>query len=102
MSKAFTQLMAEHRRICILRVLAAPDSGGTANDSILTTVVNDRGVVSTRDQIKTALHWLAEQGLITLNCFDNGLCVVTITQRGLDVAAGRATVPGVHRPAPEA
>ena len=43
--------------------------------------------------------WLEEQGLVS--CEDlGGIIVVKITQRGLDVAEGRAVIPGVKRPGP--
>jgi len=100
MSEAYNQLMAEHRRLSILRVLANPDTGGKINDSILHSIVVDAGIVSSRDQIKTALAWLKEQDLVSLSCLSTGTCVATITQRGLDVATGNIIVPGVQRPAP--
>jgi len=101
MSEAYIQLMAEHRRISILRALASPESGGRVNDSILhSIVVNDAGVPSSRDQIRTALTWLKDQGLVTLSNLSSGTFVAAITQAGLDVAQGNATVPGVQRPSP--
>lgn len=102
MSEAYLQLMAEHRRLSILRALSSPESGGKANDSILHSIVCSVGIPSSRDQIKTALTWLKDQGLITLNSLESGTFVAAITQSGLDVAAGNATVPGVQRPAPGA
>lgn len=100
MSEAFQQVMHEHRRISILRVLASDGSGGECNDSILHSEVVRAGVRSSRDQVRTALFWLQEQGLITLRTLDSGTIVATITQRGLDVAHGNTTVPGVQRPSP--
>lgn len=100
MSEAYKQLMSEHRRLSILRSLASPDSGGKANDSILHTIVVNAGIASSRDQIKTALAWLKDQDLVVLDCLETGTCVAAITQRGLDVAAGHTTVPGVQRPSP--
>jgi predicted transcriptional regulator len=100
MSDAYNQLMSEHRRLSILRILASPNSGGRVNDSILHSIVVDAGIVSSRDQIKTALSWLKEQDLVVLNCLETGTCVAAITQRGLDVATGNTTVPGVQRPSP--
>lgn len=100
MSDAFNQLMAEHRRLSILRALASPKSGGESNDSILQSITNDFGVRSSRDQIKTALTWLEEQDLVVLRKLESGTFVATIRQRGIDVASGLLTVPGVQRPAP--
>ncbi|MDA8428925.1 MAG: ArsR family transcriptional regulator [Geobacteraceae bacterium] len=103
MSDAYNQLMAEHRRLAILRFLAHPKTNGTSNDSILqTVVVREAGIASSRDQIKTALTWLEEQDLVSLSILESGTFVATIRQRGFDVAAGLLTVPGVQRPAPGA
>jgi hypothetical protein len=47
--------------------------------------------------VKTELHWLAEQAADTLN--DVGpVLVASLTERGQDIAAGRARVPGIKRP----
>lgn len=100
MSEAFKRLMAEHRRLAILRFLADPRSGGECNDSILQSIVVGAGVASSRDQIRTALTWLEEQDLVTLRMLESGTMVTSICQRGMDVAAGLLTVPGVQRPSP--
>lgn len=94
MSAVFTA----HLRLSLLRTLAGAP-GYRANSSILHSVTSEFGLVASRDQIKTELAWLAEQGLV-----DNqdlmGLTVATLTERGLDVAEGRAMAPGVQRPSP--
>ncbi len=41
------------------------------------------------------IAWLEEQGLLRTNQFAS-----LMTERGVDVALGRATVPGVKHPAP--
>lgn len=94
----FGELLTEERRLVILRVL---DSAGPSNDSVLTTGVAHVGVPSSRDQVRTAMRWLEEQGLLTIEALDDGRVLkAAITERGLDVAAGRARVPGVKRPTP--
>lgn len=100
MTKPFDQLMTEHRRLAILRALANPDSAGRINDSILHTIVTGVGIASSRDQVRTAIGWLKEQGLVTVTPLDTGTLVAAITQAGCDVACGNATVIGVQRPAP--
>lgn len=93
-------ILTDHLRLTLLRVLAeAP--GYRANSSILHGVAIEFGLATSRDRIKTELEWLREQGLVTTD--DLGALVVgQITDRGLDVAQGRAVVPGVQRPAPGA
>jgi hypothetical protein len=44
-----------------------------------------------RDQIKSELRWLEEQGLVTVEDIETVL-VARLTERGADVAAGRAIV----------
>jgi hypothetical protein len=94
----FAEQVAEDRRLVILRLLdQAP--GCAANDSILHAGLDSVGHRCSRDQVKTDLAWLAEQGLIRVERLD-GIVIAALTDRGLDVQAGRATVPGVKRPSP--
>jgi hypothetical protein len=50
--------------------------------------------------VRSEIAWLAEQGLATSDELPGGLLVATLTERGSDVASGRASVPGVQRPNP--
>jgi hypothetical protein len=59
-----------------------------------------RGVAASADQVRGDLAWLEEQGLVAVRSVEN-LTLAKATVRGLDVATGRATVPGVARPLPE-
>lgn len=90
------QMLEEHQRLVMLRSLI--DAGGSLNDSIFQDCL-DRyapGRVS-RDQVKTHMSWLAEQGLVTIE--NLGSCMVAnLTGRGQDVAEGRSSVPGVKKP----
>ena len=84
------------RRLTILRFLEAVPQY-TSNVSVLTDVCNRHGVISTRDQVTTELHWLAEQGFVALTG-DDGFLVVVATGRGVEIAMGRATHPDIKRP----
>lgn len=87
-----------HLRLMILRALVdAP--GCVANASILKSVSQSLGLPATRDQIHTAISWLAEQGLVDRTEVGT-LVVACLTERGQDVAEGRARVDGVARPTP--
>ena len=88
----------EHLRLTLLRALTGAP-GYKANSSILHSVACEFGLDATRDQIKTELAWLAEQGLLKTADI-GGLVVASLTDRGLDVAEGRAMAPGVQRPSP--
>lgn len=97
---SYIEHLMEHARLSILRHLAAAPSY-SANDSLLFDLLIQLGVSVTRDQVRSCIVWLAEQGMIE-NKEIATVMVPTITQRGIDVAAGRAIVPGVRRPSPGA
>ncbi|MDH2927341.1 hypothetical protein FW755_03260 [Lonepinella koalarum] len=95
----------EDQRLVILRSLV--DCGYDANESILNDCLGLYGHDISRDLVKNHLHWLEEQGLVTLTHIttlatpqNHDFLVASITQRGLDVAQGRAMVNGVKRPSP--
>jgi Fe2+ or Zn2+ uptake regulation protein len=97
---SLSDVFTADRRLVILRLLEqAP--GYAANDSILHSGLEHVGHRCSRDQVRTDLAWLAEQGLVEVEMLPGAKIVVaTIVARGLDVANGRATVPGVKRPSP--
>jgi len=88
-----------HRRLAILAHLAHCDEY-RSNTDILSDICNDLGITTSRDQLNTTLAWLAEQALVTLAPCGSSITLVTATLRGVDVALGRARVPGVQRPQP--
>lgn len=97
----FSTIYEEHRRLIILRSLENPKIGPSCNDSILQTICTaEFGCRSSRDQIKSAVTWLEEQGLVKNKVQESGTYIVTITQRGAEVATGILTAPGVKRPSP--
>lgn len=86
-----------HVRLAVLRTLVeAPTSA--ANDSVLATAMGELGLPVTRDQLRTQLGWLQEQGLVKLNRPVDSLIVVQLRERGVEVALGRAFVDGIQRP----
>lgn len=97
--KTFAQLQAEHRRLSTLHFLdAAP--GMALNAPLIRSALESVAVLASLDQVEADLAWLAEQLLVTLERVGN-VTVATITERGRDVAAQRASVPGVARALPE-
>ncbi len=94
----YQEVVAAHLRITILRLLLEqPDYA--LNESVLLDAVAAFGFAPSRDNLRAELAWLREQGLVALSGVPH--CqVATLTQRGEDVAACRATVPGVKRPRP--
>lgn len=93
----FEEFLRHDMRLVLLRVLAQMPAY-RSNSSILAGMLDRFGHAVTRDQVKTEMGWLAEQGLVQV--VDAGdVSVGTLTERGQDVAAGRAVVHGVTRPA---
>lgn len=90
-------LLASDRRLVLLRSLT--ECGNSANESVLQTCLEAYGHRMSRDAVQTELAWLDEQRLIRLSDV-SGCYVAEITGRGVDVAAGLATVPGVKKPRP--
>lgn len=89
---------AAHLRLAILRELAdAPEY--SLSSTMLREVIAARGQVATHDQVKTEIIWLSDQGLVDQQALAN-VIAATLTERGLDVACGRALTPGVRRPLP--
>ena len=95
-AQKFAVHLSEDRRLIILRLLAEMATY-SSNSSVLLLALQSHGHAITRDQIKTELHWLAEQALVT-NAEYGSTLVTTLTERGQDVATGTAVVPGVKRP----
>ncbi len=97
---SFADVMDQDRRLVVLKALQAA-AGYRAAQFVLQRYVAQFGHAVSIDRVKTDLAWLFEQGLIKLETPDQ-VMVATLTQSGLDVASGLATVPGVSRPAPGA
>lgn len=93
----YRDTVRQHRRLTILRHLEGV-AEYTSNASILQDVLARLGLPSTRDQVRTELGWLAEQGLIRIN--DEDFVVATATARGVEIARGLATHPDIQRPSP--
>jgi hypothetical protein len=93
---SFAERLSEHRRISLLRTLAS-GPGYRANESLLQEMLESFGLACTRDQVRTELSWLRDQGFVVLDEIA-GIYIARITAAGDDVAAGRTTVPGVRRP----
>ncbi len=95
----FAALLAEDRRLVILRALAE-DHDYALNDAVLKRALASLGHEVSRDMLRADLQWLADQRLITLRELDHGaIWVARATEDGVDVARGRPH-PGVARPMP--
>lgn len=93
---SFSDYLRKDIRLVTLRVLSEMPSY-RANSSVIANVLHQFGHSVTRDQVKTELRWLQEQGLVRIEEAGQVL-VATLEERGQDVAEGRATVDGIARP----
>ncbi|MFT4190852.1 MAG: ArsR family transcriptional regulator [Comamonas sp.] len=97
-AKTYAKVLSEDRRLLLLRLLHEMP-GYRANSSVLYTALAAWGHEPTRDQVKTELRWLAEQGLVEVESIGDGsVLIARLAERGQDVATGRAVVDGVKRP----
>lgn len=94
----FDAFQTEDRRLSILLGLKAA-AQYTSNAFLLRSFVATLGHVVSADRLETDLVWLQEQGLLVLSGNER-VRLATLNERGLDVATGAATVPGVKRPQP--
>ena len=93
---SYAQYLKEDQRLVMLRTLNEMPSY-TANSSVLHGLLGRFGHNPSRDQVKTELRWLEEQGLVTIDDV-NGLLIARISERGSDVASARVIVPGIKKP----
>ena len=89
--------LSRHRRLSCLRLL---EEAGAANESLLFDCLESIGLDAglTRAALRDDLKWMAERDLVRLVMANQTLMVVTITERGIDVAKGRVVVEGVKKP----
>jgi hypothetical protein len=93
--KSYAEFESEDRRLVLLRALQHAAQYRT-NAFLLRRYCASVGHTVSADRLEQDLAWLKEQGLIELEQVDK-VSVATLTPRGLDVATGAATLPGVQR-----
>lgn len=94
--KTLQERLTEDRRLVILRVLQEVPAS-RSNSSVIADMLVMWGHHVSRDYVRTQLRWLEEQELVTVEDLD-GVLVVTLSERGHDVATGAAIVDGVKKP----
>lgn len=88
-------LRREDLRRAILDVLAT-DAANPISDLLLRAAVEEAGCRAALDEVRAEMTWLAGRGYVCRT--QGGSWMVRLTERGLDVAAGRITPPGIRRP----
>lgn len=94
----YARIVEEDRRLQILQLLAE-SPGYNVNQFLLLSALDTFGHTVSMDRLKADLAWLAEQGLVVVGELGD-VQIPKLTDRGLDVAQGRAAHPGVKRPRP--
>ncbi len=100
---SFASLLAEDRRLVILRCLTEVP-GYEANESVLRTGLAHFGHRVGSDIVRADLAFLADHDLLRVEKLAGGageLWLATLTAAGRDVAEGDRVHPGVKRRGPE-
>jgi len=97
-NRTFSELQSEYRRAALLRFLAE-DPDYSTDTGLLQAALKAVGHGAPLRRVNEDAAWLEERGLVACDDVD-GLLVVKITRRGLDVVAGDEVVSGVKRPGP--
>lgn len=94
---SFENHLKEEMRLVLLCLLnEMPSYRG--NSSTLHSGLDRWGLSFSRDQVKTELYWLKDQGCLTIEMDDPAVIVVKLTERGQDVIENRARIHGIKRP----
>lgn len=94
---SFENHLKEEMRLVLLRLLnELPSYRG--NSSTLHSGLNHWGLSFSRDQVKTELYWLKEQGCVEVEMDSAAVLVVKLTERGQDVVESRTRIHGIKRP----
>jgi DNA-binding transcriptional ArsR family regulator len=91
-------LLDEARRLAILQLLAQ-DGDEAINDSVMASALAALGHGVRREVVRADFLMLADLDLLALEDL-GGTILARLTDQGAEVAAGRASAPGVkrHRP----
>lgn len=96
---SYSAVVAADIRLRLLQLLAAAPEYAQPESALGDSLGNDYGHRLASDRLTIETAWLDDAGLATRLPVGK-TCIVTLTPRGLDVAKGRAEVPGVARPRP--
>jgi len=88
----------EDRRLLTLKALATGNDY-SISDHVLRGLLGEFGHHLAMDVLHADLAWLQDVGLLNIEKVGQ-MAIATITQRGADVAEGRAVIPGIRRPRP--
>lgn len=92
----FQARLAEDRRLVILRFLAE-EADGRMSASVMQDALELMAHRVPRAQVMVDATYLEERGLLLVE-YVGTVPIFRLTPRGMDVARGLVTVPGVKRP----
>jgi len=98
---SFEKTLEEDRRLVIL-LLLSKQGDWALNEYVLQVGLQQMAHSASMARVHSDIDWLEEQGLVKLSKGYADVRIITLTQRGLDVATGQATCTGVKRPGPSA
>lgn len=99
MSRAYSERVAEERRLVILTILSdMPER--RLNLGTLYNELDALAVPCTLADLRADSEWLASQRLVERDEPAKGVTVLMLTGDGLEVARGKRSYPGVMRPSP--
>lgn len=93
---SYSERVAEHYRLTILRCLQEEDDG-KINESLLAEYVADFGFSGGRDHLRIHLKWLSDAGCVKVHDV-RGIAVAELTEKGADHVERRALIPGIKKP----
>jgi hypothetical protein len=96
----YVEFQAQDRRLVILMILRDL-TDRRANQYVLRSVLKSRGYDELVTTVQNDIMWLARQGLVKTESFDNGILLAIITDYGDQVARGVVRAAGVAAPAEE-
>lgn len=93
----FEQIREEHRALAVLSILHRSGYAGAANSHVLSDYLDAIGLGAVPEEITACLERLERQSLVKLLSVED-VRVITLTQRGEEVATGKREVEGVRSP----
>ncbi len=96
---AVEQILRRHRALAVLRFLDRSPEYRT-NEEVLMDWLRHIALTCSRENLRDVASFLEKEGYLRSKNVD-GLLVLTLSERGAEIADGRETVEGVERPGPE-
>lgn len=96
LTRNYKEFMRPRLRMAMLQLMEQLPRG-QSNSSMMSDVLRRGLFVTSREEVKQDLRWLAERGLVVVDEEAGQVLVVSITQAGRDCVNGDVDVDGVER-----